>query len=144
MTADCIICQTPTHHPAAYACRRCKRIIERLDTRRTASGERRRFDRQARIDALRRAWDPTARAFRCHYTGVELLTDNQHSNLYLSLEHQTPGDEGNVVIVSSLINRMKTDLSDRQFRQMVQALAASFDGQGFDASAFPETRPRDG
>jgi hypothetical protein len=33
---------------------------------------------------------------------------------------------------------MKTDLSDKEFRRLVTALAKSFAGEGFDERAFPE------
>jgi hypothetical protein len=52
-------------------------------------------------------------------------------------EHQTPGDESSVVVTCALVNRMKTDLTDDEFRTMVQALARMFDGDKFDEGAFP-------
>ena len=88
--------------------------------------------------ALKAAWDPEAGAFRRHYTGVELDTTDWRDHRYLSLEHQTPRDESDITVVSALINRMKTDLSDGEFRRLVTALAASFAGQGFDKGAFPD------
>jgi hypothetical protein len=33
---------------------------------------------------------------------------------------------------------MKTDLSDAEFRRLISALAASFDGHDFDEAAFPD------
>lgn len=98
----------------------------------------RRFDREARIRALKAAWDRKARVFRCHYTGVELDTTDWRDHRYLSLEHQTPGDESDITVVSLLINRMKTDLSDAEFRRIVSALAESFADLPFDESAFPD------
>jgi len=138
MASECVICSAPCH-PQAYACDRCRKLLSRVETRRDADGKPRRPDRQARIRALQRAWDPKAQEFRCHYTGVELITDPKRwrDHRYLSFEHQTPGDESSIVVVSALMNRMKTDLSDTEFRRLVVALAASFQGQPFDRSTFP-------
>jgi hypothetical protein len=139
MSDTCLICFEP-RHPQAYACRRCKKIIDRPEFRKDSEGKLRRSDREARIRALKAAWDPDAKAFRCHYTGIELDITDRHDHRYLSLEHQTPGDESNITVVSALINRMKTDLSDAEFRKLVSALAARFSGQDFDQSAFPDRR----
>lgn len=127
-------------HPQAYACKRCKKIIDRLETRKDSEGRLRRSDREARIRALQTAWDPAVHAFRCHYTGVVLDATDWRDHRYLSLEHQTPGDESDITVVSLLINRMKTDLSDAEFRRLVTALAAGFAGEPFDEAAFPDRR----
>src|SRR5690349_22635728 len=101
-------------------------------------GKRRRIDRDARRRALQQAWQ--AGAFRCHYTGVRLVVDPQRSRdrRYLEFEHQTPGDESSVVVTCALVNRMKTDLTDAQFRTLVRELAKTFDGGTFEERAFPD------
>ena len=106
--------------------------------RRDSLGKLRKPDREARKKALKEAWDSDARRFRCHYTGITLDTDDHRDHRYLSLEHQTPGNETEIVVVSALLNRMKTDLSDGEFRRMVGALARSFKGENFDEKAFPD------
>lgn len=85
---------------------------------------------------MRRQWDPEVGAFRCHYTGVP-LDDQSGSRRYATWEHLTPGDESNVVLVADLVNRMKSDMTDAEFRAIVKALARHFDGDNFDHSAFP-------
>lgn len=138
MTSDgCLICGD-SKHPQAYACDRCRKILRRVEMRRDSLGKLRKPDREARIQALKEAWDAEARCFRCHYTLIALKTDDHRDHRYLSLEHQTPGNETEIVVVSALINRMKTDLSDSEFRRMVGALARSFEGEDFDETAFPE------
>jgi hypothetical protein len=112
--------------------------------RRDSSGKLRKPDREARIHALKEAWDSEAHCFRCHYTRIALETDDHHDHRYLSLEHQTPGNETEIVVVSALLNRMKTDLSDGEFRRMVAALARSFEGEDFDKTAFPHRNFRAG
>lgn len=138
MTSDgCVICGD-SKHPQAYACDRCRKILRRVDMRRDSVGKLRKPDRDARIEALKEAWDAKARQFRCHYTRIALKTDDHRDHRYLSLEHQTPGDETEIVVVAALINRMKTDLSDGEFRRMVSALARTFEGEDFDETAFPD------
>jgi hypothetical protein len=49
-----------------------------------------------------------------------------------------PGDEASVVLVADLVNRMKSDMTDAEFRGMVTALASHFGGSEFDHAAFPD------
>lgn len=141
MENACSICSDPCH-PQAYACKRCKKILDRPEFRTDSEGRVRRFYRGARIKALKDAWDKKARVFRCHYTDVELSTTDWRDHRYLSLEHQTPGVESDITVVSLLINRMKTDLTDAEFKRIVTALAAKFADQEFDESAFPDRQFR--
>ena len=87
---------------------------------------------------MRESWRDGA--FHCFYTGVELEThgDRWRDHRYLAFEHQTPSDEASVVVTCSLVNRMKTDLTDDQFRTLVTELAKVFAGGTFDEAAFPE------
>jgi hypothetical protein len=136
-SGGCVICEAEKH-ALAYACVRCKRILDRIETRRDADGRLRRFDREARVRAMREAWSDGA--FHCSYTGIELVDDpaRWRDHRYLAFEHQTPGDESSVVLTCALVNRMKTDLTHAEFRTLVAALASAFDGAEFDARAFPE------
>ena len=133
---ECIVCGTGKH-PQAYACKRCKRVLDRLETRRDSSGAYRRFDREARLRAMQDSWRDGA--FHCFYTGIALIDDGQQwrDHRYFSFEHLTPGDEKSVVVTCSLVNRMKTDLTDEQFRAMVTELAKVFAGDTFDEHVFP-------
>jgi hypothetical protein len=133
----CVVCGAEKH-AGAYACKRCKKILDRVETRSDADGRLRRVDREARVRALCDSWRDGA--FHCHYTGVTLVTEpaRWRDHRYLAFEHQTPGDEASVVVTCSLINRMKTDLNDGEFRLLVTELARTFAGAGFDERAFPE------
>lgn len=133
---SCIVCGAPKH-PRAYACARCKKILDRVETRRDDSGALRRVDRAARLQALRDSWHDGA--FHCSYTGIELETRGEkwRDHRYLAFEHRTPGDETSVVVSCSLVNRMKTDLTGAQFRAMMAELAKVFAGGTFDESVFP-------
>ncbi len=133
----CQICEAPKH-PMAYACTRCKHILDRVEIRRDASGEYRRVDRAARRRALEESWHDGA--FHCYYTGVELVDDRSRhrDHRYLIFDHRSPGDESSVVVACALVNHMKTDLTEQQFRTMVSQLAEVFAGGVFDERAFPE------
>ena len=137
MTAGCVVCGNPKH-ARAYACTRCKKILDRVEMRRTPEGTPRRFDREARLTALKESWRDGA--FHCAYTGVRLIDDAQQlrDHRYLTFEHQVPGDEASVVVTCSLVTRMKTDLTHDEFKRIVTELAKTFAGGQFDERAFPE------
>jgi hypothetical protein len=125
-------------HPQGDACYRCKSILRRVETRLDVSGAPRHVDHEARRQALKNSWHDGA--FHCYYTGVALVQDSSRwrDHRYLVFEHRTPGDESSVVVTSALINRMKTDLTEEQFKAMVTALAKKFAGDPFDQHVFPE------
>jgi hypothetical protein len=104
---------------------------------RDASGALRRFDREARLRAMRSSWRDGA--VHCLYMDIELETRGElwRDHRYLAFEHQTPGDEASVVVTCSLVNRMKTDLTHDQFRAMVTELAECLSGP-VDERVFPE------
>lgn len=83
--------------------------------------------------ALKQAWD--GQAFRCYYTGSKLVEDNYKDPRYLTFDHLTPRHEGRIVVVASVINDMKSDMSDKEFRRMVLQLANYFKGGKFDSKA---------
>ncbi len=72
--------------------------------------------------------------------GVTLIDEacQSRDHRYLVFEHRTPNDEASVVVTCALINRMKTDLTEEQFKAMVAELAKVFTGGTFDECAFPE------
>ncbi len=123
--SKCDICGASTHH-LAQLCKRCKKIRDRIDMRR-------RPNKEARTRALRLAWD--GEAFRCYYTGVRLADDDPSDPRYMTFDHRTPRDEDDVVLCAACINDMKSDLSEEEFRAVVLALAARFNGGEFDERA---------
>lgn len=138
MSADaCVVCGAEKH-AQAYACTRCKRIIDRVETRRDSSGDSRKVDKAARLRALQDAWRDGS--FRCFYTGIALIDDGQRwrEHRYLVFEHRTPGDEASVVVTCALVNRMKTDLTEDQFKNLIRELGKVFDGGTFEERAFPD------
>lgn len=118
----CAICFEPRHQLATL-CTRCKRLRDRLDTRARSRGFK--TDKAARQRALAAAWDPAAKAFRCYYGGV-VLNHDPASPWHVTFDHRTPGDESDIVVCSALINDMKSDLTEEEFRSVVAQLAERF------------------
>lgn len=116
---DCTVCGQPRHH-LAYCCKPCKKLLDRIDTR------GRKPNRDARINALRDAWD--GEYFRCFYTGWPLRIDDHRHPFYLTWEHRTPRDEDDIVVAAALINDMKSDLTEDEFREVIIGLADRFQG----------------
>jgi hypothetical protein len=138
MTGDrCVVCGAGAHR-SADACARCKRILERAETRRDASGGLRRVNAAARLRALARSWRDGA--FHCFYTGVCLTEDHSRwrDHRYLVFEDRIPGDGASVVVTCALLSRMKADLTEDRFKLIVTELAKVFDGGTFDQGAFPD------
>jgi hypothetical protein len=138
MTGDrCVVCGAGAHRPAS-TCARCKRILDRVETRRDASGGVRRVNAAARLRALAGSWHDGA--FHCFYTGVCLIEDHSRwrDHHYLVFEDRVPGDGASVVVTCALVSRMKADLTEDRFKLMVTELAKVFDGGAFDQDAFPD------
>ena len=114
-------------HPQAYCCKRCKKLIDRVDIRRKP-------DKVARKQALKQAWD--GEGFRCYYSGVRLIEDNSKDPRYLTFDHRTPRQESNIVVVAAVLNDMKSDMTEDEFKAMVSQLASRFKGGTFDESVF--------
>jgi len=125
---QCAACSSP-RHCRAYCCRRCKKLIDRIDIRA-------KHNKQARLEALKKSWDGTC--FRCHYTGWQLDVADSKSPYYLTWEHRTPRDELDVVVTAAIINDMKADLAEDEFRSLIISLAAKFANPGFEV---PVTNP---
>ena len=123
------VCETcgSAVHAQAYCCKRGKRLIDRVDIRRKP-------DKKARIQALRQAWD--GEGFRCYYSGVRLVEDNPKDPRYLTFDHRTPRLESDVVVSASVLNDMKSDMSEDEFKAMTIQLASRFEGGTFDDSVF--------
>ncbi len=117
---NCTVCGQPRHQ-LAYCCRTCKKLLDRSDAR------GRQPNRDARLNALRDAWD--GEYFRCFYTGWRLCIDDHRSPFYLTWEHRTPRDEDDIVVAAAIINDMKSDLTEDEFRRLIIGLADYFRGR---------------
>ncbi len=135
----CKVCGEESFH-GSFLCPPCRRLYYRVETRKDVEGHGRRVDKEARFKAMRKQWREGN--FRCKYTDIALSIDEKTSRRYATWEHVTPGDESSVVLVAELINKMKADMSEAEFKRMVLALASSFEGVAFDERKFPADRRR--
>jgi len=110
MTDTCYICcgVVPPRH---RYCARCYGHIYK------------RLEEKARAIALKAAWDPIRKGFRCYYTDVILDENDLNSPWYLTFDHRTPGKKGDLVVCAAWVNLMKNRLSEQEFRAVIIELA---------------------
>ena len=110
--AKCRICGKPVFSIYSRYCRRCSKFAFRVKNERfppeTAKGI---FDYVRKKD------------FVCYYTGMRLDMDDPASPWYCVFDHWIPRNPGKVVITCSLINFMKSDLTEDEFWYYIEALA---------------------
>ena len=126
----CEICKS-TIHPQAYYCKRCKKLIDRVDKHSKVDKAAR---KQAHKQALKDAWD--GEGFLCHYSHIRLIENDREDPRYLTFDHRTPGDENDIVVAAFVLNDMKTNMTEGEFRAMVFQLANHFKGGTFDERVF--------
>jgi hypothetical protein len=90
---------------------------------------------------MREQWDERAQAFRCHYTRL-LLSEDPHDSRFVTWEHRQPGEDSTAVLVAHLVNHMKSDLGEEEFRRVVTELALTLadPNHTFDEAVLP-SRP---
>jgi len=86
------------------------------------------------MQALKRAWD--GEGFRCYYSGIRLVEDNPKDPRYLTFDHRTPRQESDVVVAAAVLNDMKSDMTEDEFKAMIIQLASRFKGGRFDENVF--------
>lgn len=121
----CEVCRTPSD-PKRF-CIRCAGLLKY---------NKRKGSREARIQALHDQWNEDLQAFTCKYTKTALVHTGGARDA--EWEHPTPGNNESVVLVAALVNRMKADLTERQWDAMIRALYATLiEGKRFNEKAFP-------
>jgi hypothetical protein len=119
----------------SYLCARCRPIICRIETRKDPQGRGRAVDKQARLRAMKRQFDPSIDGYRCYFTNMrlELAAGMRRSAEWA---HLTASDESSVVLACKLVNRMQTDLTEPEFEALVKALARRFEGNRLTSRPF--------
>jgi len=93
-------------------CAKCARIAIRMKYAR--------FPRKA----INRVWNYVRKyGYVCYYTGMPLEMDDPKSPWYLVFDHWMPRDPRKIVITSSVINEMKSDLTEEEFWYFIRQLA---------------------
>ena len=85
------------------------------------------YDIDAKVQALKAAYDKEVDGFRCHYTGFLLDLKDPASPWLLNFDHSFPGQPGKFWLACQIINQMKTQLSEEEFRKVVMELAEHFE-----------------
>ena len=78
----------------------------------------------ARVRALKSAWKGDG--FYCYYTKTKLEETDSQRPLHITFDHRTPGNEQDIVATSALVNDIKGDMTEEEFRPMIKALADNF------------------
>ncbi|MDE2028352.1 MAG: hypothetical protein KGJ11_07405, partial [Candidatus Omnitrophica bacterium] len=96
-------------------CARCSGLLHRM--------QRARFTRQA----IEGVWTYLHHyGFVDYYTGMDLDTDDPKSPWYLVFDHWSPRDPRKIVVTLALVNRMKGDLTEKEFWYFIHQLAQHF------------------
>ncbi len=75
-------------------------------------------------EVVKELWDYVHRhGYVCYYTHMELDMDDRHSPWYCVFDHWKPRDSSKIVITSSLLNEMKSNLLEEEFWYIIIALA---------------------
>jgi hypothetical protein len=112
---------------AKHYCGRCSRLL---------SSSKRKGTRAARLRALRDQWSADHQAFMCKYTDTALMHSGGARDA--EWEHRTPGDADSVVLVAAVVYRMKADLTEAQWDDMIRALYEKrIECRPFSEKAFP-------
>lgn len=112
---QCKICGKEITSSHSY-CQRCKGLLRRKpDITRTTKT-------RALLSAIRN------HEFHCHYTGIPLLTNKCDKNKarYLTFDHRTPRNNNDIVTCAALINDMKSDMNEDEFKNAILEVAKHF------------------
>jgi len=75
-------------------------------------------------EVMNEIWDYIRKCgYVCYYTGMPLNLDDPKSPWYLVFDHWMPRDPRKIVITSSLVNAMKSDLTEEEFWYFIRQLA---------------------
>jgi len=110
----CCICGKPviSHGPSAKYCPTCAVFAQRLDYK------------QLPTETVEMIWNYVRQyGYVCYYTGMPLNMTNPHDPFYCVLDHWNPHDNRKLVLTSSLLNDMKTDLTEAEFWYIIRQLA---------------------
>ena len=117
-------------HPGEKECDGCRRAAALKGRKFCATCVRTAFrmkhDRLFR-ECINEIWDYIRKyGYVCYYTGMPLNLDDPKSPWYMVFDHWMPRDPRKMVITSSLINEMKSDLTEEEFWYFISQLANSY------------------
>jgi len=108
----CIICGRPARAPKAEYCTYCYNICLRMSYEHFPP------------EAIESVWEYIRKYdYICHYTKTPLDMDDPKSPWYCVFDHWIPANPSRIVLTSSLINDMKSDLTEDEFWDTIFQLA---------------------
>src|SRR5277367_2939492 len=100
----CLFCGKPVFTSHAKYCRGCSKFAFRIMNTRMSPEAIKGIREYVRKNG-----------FICYYTGMSLEMADTHSPWYCVFDHWIPLDPRRIVITSSLINDMKSQLAEEEF-----------------------------
>ena len=114
------------HYETRCICDRCYKLVKK---KQSSSKRGRGKDRYVRgpdtlewIEALKRSWRISGDSFRCELSALPLDTEDSHSPLSISCDHD-PSGSMEFLVVAWVINDMKNDHDRDEFYKNIQNLA---------------------
>jgi hypothetical protein len=115
LTGKCCICGRAVYSDHSIYCRRCYLFSRRMN------------QRGIHAIAVKAIWNFVRKyGYVCYYTGEPLIMDNPKSEWYFTFDHRIPGNDTTVVLTCALVNEMKSDMTDKEFRYYVHQLDRCF------------------
>lgn len=109
----CEICNRKNIDIHHHYCSCCKKLIERA----AKKGFSKKVVKKALKDSKRNAKGNLL----CYYSGIPLLISKE-SPRYITFDHSTPKNKNKIVIAAAIINDMKSDMDEKEFRAMIEGL----------------------
>jgi len=107
----CCKCGKPVYSNHSMYCPICREFAVRMSVKRLPAST---------IEAI---WDYIrVYGYVCYYTGMKLDMKNRKSPWYGVLDHWIPQNSSKVVLTSALINEMKSDLTEKEFKYYIKQL----------------------
>ena len=115
LTGLCCICGRRVYSKHSIYCLRCFEFSRTMD------------QRGLHADAVKAIWEFVRKnGYVCYYTGIKLDMTNPKSPWYFVFDHRIPGDDTSVVLTFALLNEMKSDMTDKEFKFNVHQLDRCF------------------
>lgn len=115
MKGKCCICNKKVFSDHSIYCLRCHKFCKRMN------------QRGLNAKQVKAIWNYVRKyGYVCYYTGMELEMDDFHSPYFYVFDHRIPGDDTTLVLTCALVNEMKSDTTDKEFRYNVHQLDKCF------------------
>lgn len=127
----CLVCEDVLRNNLANYCRRCGNILSKVEAGRGKN------DATPYVQAMRKGWDKEDECFKCHYSGIQLNDDDPRDPRYITFDHTALEKGAEMVVTAALIDEMKANLSEDEFKTVITQLAQHFnDSSPVDVSIF--------